>query len=145
MRNPTEGSKAGLLGVWSPVNCLTWNTVASGWASLRKKAKPSSAEDPDIAKLAEVVTALTHQVRQLALILDEVREELIWAVRNDKFHAAGHSSRYVASNLPTESTDEDDEYFEDEEAEFDDPGPVPPPPVRETGLPSRKDEPNLFS
>lgn len=65
---------------------------------LRKQSKPAPApESADIAKLAEVVEGLTHQVQHLAMILDEVREDLVWAVRNDKFHCAGHSQQYVAS------------------------------------------------
>lgn len=67
-----------------------------------KQPRPKNTPDsPDIAKLAEVVQGLTHQVRQLALILDEVREELVWAVRNDKFNCAGASERYVASLTST--------------------------------------------
>ena len=67
---------------------------------LRKQLKPPTApEQPDVAKLAAVVEGLTHQVRQLALILDEVREDLVWAVRNDKFHAAGHSQHFVDDYL----------------------------------------------
>lgn len=54
-----------------------------------------------MAKLAQVVEGLTLQVKHLAMILDEVREDLVWAVRNDKFHAAGHSQQFVASALPT--------------------------------------------
>ena len=68
------------------------------FSPLRKQPKPTSApESADIAKLAEVVQGLTHQVQHLAMILDEVREDLVWAVRNDKFHCAGHSQQYVAS------------------------------------------------
>ena len=71
---------------------------------------PSAPEPSDIAKLAEVVQGLTHQVQQLALVLDEVREDVVWAVRNDKFHCAGHSQQYVANYTarPPE-TEEDDE------------------------------------
>ena len=92
--------------------------------ALRKQPKPAPApESPDIAKLAEVVQGLTHQVQHLAMILDEVREDLVWAVRNDKFHDAGHSQRYVASQLREEA--EDDEQ----------PGPVEPAPVLPTASP----------
>ena len=67
---------------------------------MRKQPSPSPEGQHDIATLAEVVSELSRQVRQLALILDEVREELVWAVRNDKFSAAGASHEYVASRLP---------------------------------------------
>ena len=75
------------------------------------KSKPAPApEYPDIVKLAQVVEGLTHQVKQLAMILDEVREDLVWAVRNDKFHAVGHSQHYVASyDKPKPPEREDDE------------------------------------
>ena len=84
------------------------------WLPLSRKPKPAPApESPDVAKLAEVVEGLTHQVQQLALILDEVREDLVWAVRNDKFHAAGHSQQFVERTLAVPSAekpgDEQDE------------------------------------
>jgi len=78
---------------------------------LAKHRKTTPAENTDIAKLAEVVEGLTQQVRNLALILDEVREELIWAVRNDKFTCEGASRQYVASRLavsPTERADDEE-------------------------------------
>lgn len=87
---------------------------------LRKQSKPATApESPDIAKLAEVVEGLTHQVQHLAMILDEVREDLVWAVRNDKFHCAGHSQQYVASyTAPPPQA-------QDHEAELTEPPPNP--------------------
>ena len=70
----------------------------AAWSPLRKQSKPAPApETSDIAKLAAVVEGLTHQVQNLAMILDEVREDLVWAVRNDKFHCVNHSQQYVAS------------------------------------------------
>ncbi|MFO0966125.1 MAG: hypothetical protein U0793_11155 [Gemmataceae bacterium] len=105
---------------------------------MRKPAKPPPApEPPDVAKLAEVVEGLTHQVRQLALILDEVREELIWAVRNDRFHAAGHSQGFVESHTSAPADDDQDE--EPEQM------PVQPPPIRETRPKAEKKQPTLFS
>ncbi|GEM_PF-4834361 len=87
--------------------------LVSRCSPLRKQSKPAPApESPDIAKLAEVVEGLTHQVQHLAMILDEVREDLVWAVRNDKFHCAGHSQQYVASYAapkPPEAEDDDAE------------------------------------
>jgi hypothetical protein len=93
---------------------------------LRKRSTPPPAppESSDIAKLAEVVESLTHQVQHLAMILDEVREDLVWAVRNDKFHCAGHSQHYVASSFVKRPSDRDDE---EEESET-----VNPPPVKPT-------------
>jgi len=88
---------------------------------LRKQPKPVPApESSDIAKLAEVVEGLTHQVQHLAMILDEVREDVVWAVRNDKFHCAGHSQQFVASYTapPPEA--------QDDEAEKPEPPPNPP-------------------
>jgi len=35
-------------------------------------------------RLTAAVEALTHQVRHLAMIVDEVREELVWSVRNPR-------------------------------------------------------------
>ncbi len=91
---------------------------------LRKQSKPTPApESSDIAKLAEVVAGLTHQVEHLAMILDEVREDLVWAVRNDKFHCAGHSQQYVASYTAPKPTED-----EDDEAEITNPPPEPPKP-----------------
>lgn len=55
-----------------------------------------------------MVEGLTHQVRQLALILDEIREELVWSVRNDKF-SARHSDRYVKSMTVPPDVEENDE------------------------------------
>lgn len=76
----------------------TWRVAR--WLPLSRKPKPAPApESLDVAKLAKVAEGLTHQVRQLALILDEVREDLVWAVRNDKFHAAGHSEQFVERTL----------------------------------------------
>ena len=101
------------------------------FSPLRKQSKPSAApESRDIAKLAEVVEGLTHQVRQLALILDEVREDLVWAVRNDKFHCAGHSQQYVASYTARPPEAEDDE-----EEEVTNPPPNPP---AKPGTPSKQ-------
>lgn len=102
------------------VNCGCNRRLAvAACAPLRKKSPsptaPERTEQTDVAKLAEVVQGLTHQVRQLALILDEVREELIWAVRNDKFHCAGHSQQYVAnytSPRPDPVEDETDDTSE---------------------------------
>jgi hypothetical protein len=69
------------------------------------------ADASEVSKLTEVVEHLAVQVRQLALILDEVREELVWAVRNDKFTCAGASHRYVAERLtePPPEVQDDDE------------------------------------
>jgi hypothetical protein len=95
---------------------------------LRKQTKPPPAapETSDVAKLAEVVQGLTHQVQHLAMILDEVREDLVWAVRNDKFHCAGQSQQYVASYTqpPPEAKDDG--------AEETDP---PPEPLKPTSKP----------
>jgi len=43
------------------------------------------------------------------LILDEVREDLIWAVRNDKFSCPGHSQQYVANYTSTPVVEDDEE------------------------------------
>ena len=106
-------------------NCNAKGGVAR-CSPLRKQSKPTPApESSDIAKLAEVVEGLTHQVQHLAMILDEVREDLVWAVRNDKFHCAGHSQQYVATYAaPTPSEAEDD----DEEQPTTLPPPEPPKP-----------------
>ena len=101
---------------------------------MRKQPKPAPApETSDITKLAEVVQGLTHQVQHLAMILDEVREDLVWAVRNDKFHCAGHSQQYVASYTqpPREAEDDDEEEPRN-----------PPPP--ELPTPSAKPKTTLF-
>jgi len=58
------------------------------------------------------VEGLTHQVKHLAMILDEVREDLGWAVRNDKFYAVGHSQNYV-NTLIAESDDAEADESED--------------------------------
>ncbi len=104
--------------------------LVSHCSPLRKQSKPAAApESPDIAKLAEVVEGLTQQVRQLSLILDEVREDLVWAVRNDKFHCAGHSQQYVARYTAPPPEAEDDE---EEET-----NPPPNPPAK-PGTPSKQ-------
>lgn len=97
---------------------------------LRKQPKPLPApESSDIAKLAEVVEGLTHQVQHLAMILDEVREDLVWAVRNDQIHCAGHSQKYVASYAPPPPEAADDEEEE--------PNP-PPTPLAKPGTPPKQ-------
>ncbi len=64
-----------------------------------------------MAKLAAVVAGLTHHVQHLAMILDEVREDLVWAVRNDKFTCPNYSQHYVASQIapPSEAADDEEE------------------------------------
>lgn len=47
-----------------------------------KSTEPMAPNQQDVAKLAEVVRDLAQHVRQLALLLDEIREDLIHAVRN---------------------------------------------------------------
>jgi len=101
---------------------------------LPKRPKHTPEEQYDIAQLAEVVAGLTLQVRKLALILDEVREELIWAVRTDRFNAAGASRQYVEKRLPPSA-----------EKEADDKPPVVPPPVKPTGSQSDSANRTLFS
>jgi hypothetical protein len=95
-------------------------------------------------RLTAAVEALTHQTRQLNLILDELREELIHAVRNP--HAGDASFWRPALSSTTEEEDEDEVM------------PVPPPrvrptdttppslPVRESNEPSspRADQGSLF-
>ena len=111
MTHPPSASAEGTFGVYAIDDCNAAETVAM-CSPLRKQPKPAPApESSDIAKLAEVVKGLTHQVQHLALILDEVREDVVWAVRNDKFHCGGHSQKYVASYTapPAEAETEDDE------------------------------------
>src|SRR5262245_29786482 len=47
----------------------------------RSPSKPR-VEPEEIDRLAEAVETLTQQLRQLVLVLDEVREDIIWTVRN---------------------------------------------------------------
>jgi hypothetical protein len=72
-------------------------------------------------RLTAAVEALAHQTRQLNLILDELRDELIHAVRNP--HPGDASFWRPVLSSTTEQHEEDDE----------EPMPVPPPPVRPTG------------
>ena len=64
-----------------------------------------------MAKLAAVVEGLTHHIQHLAMILDEVREDLIWAVRNDKLTCPNYSQHFVASQIapPSEADDSEEE------------------------------------
>ena len=79
-----------------------------------------------MAKLAAVVEGLKHHVQHLAMILDEVREDLIWAVRNDKLTCPNYSQHYVASQIaPKADTEDDDELLPD-------PPPKPNSPLKRT-------------
>lgn len=79
---------------------------------LRKQPKPPTAPDEsDIAKLAEVVQGLTHQVQLLACILDEIREELIWAIRNDKFTCSEQGQQYATSDTSTPAEEDEEEPY----------------------------------
>ena len=108
--------------------------LVSDYFPLRKQPKPAPAtEQTDVARLSEVVSGLTHQVHQLALILDEIREELVWAVRNDKF-CAGYSQQYVANLTATREEPEEEELDEPEH----------PPLATNTPVPAAKPKETLF-
>ena len=59
------------------------------------------------------------------MILDEVREDLIWAVRNDKLTCPNYSQHYVASQIASASETEDS----DDDEELPDPPPTPAKPI----------------
>ena len=69
-----------------------------------------------MTKLAAVVEGLKHHVQHLAMILDEVREDLIAAVRNDKLTCPNYSQHFVATQI---APNEDEEGLAD-----------PPPPAK---------------
>ena len=71
----------------------------------------------DVIKLAEVVKRLTQQVQHLAMILDEIREDLVWAVRNDKFTCPNYSQTHVASVMQPDQLGEEGESEPDETSE----------------------------
>ena len=87
-----------------------------------------------MAKLAAVVEGLKHHVQHLAMILDEVREDLIAAVRNDKLTCPNYSQHFVASQIAPTSEVEDDDEVEDDEEGLADP---PPPPAKPIASPKR--------
>lgn len=53
----------------------------------KKTAVSASPESADLDQLERTVKELVGQVRTLSLIMDEIRDELIYAVRNDRFNA----------------------------------------------------------
>lgn len=62
--------------------------------------RTTSTESPtqssqEVDRLTQAVAALTDQVRTLSLILDEIRDELVWAVRNDRFNAIPSSMTWT--------------------------------------------------
>ncbi len=101
----------------------------------RSTSKAPAVEPQQVDSLAEAVEALTHQVRQLGLIMDEIREDLVHAVRNDYLNPSGSHWRPVAS-WDRETEDRDAE--PPTEVEKDEPSPNPPP-GKLTG------QPTLFS
>lgn len=66
-----------------------------------------------MANLAAVVEGLKHHVQYLAMILDEVREDLIWAVRNDKLTGPNYSQHFVASQIVPKTDTENEEGLPD--------------------------------
>ena len=64
-----------------------------GWYDPSPMAKRTTSTESlthgsqDVDRLTQAVAVLTDQVRNLSLILDEIRDELVWAVRNDRFNA----------------------------------------------------------
>jgi hypothetical protein len=100
----------------------------------RSTSKAPAVEPQQVDRLAEAVEALTHQVRQLGLIMDEIREDLVHAVRNDYLNPAGSQWRPAASwDRETEDGDDDPPAEQEEEPSND----LPP------GKPSG--QPTLFS
>ncbi len=53
-------------------------------------------------KLTAAVESLTREVRQLGLIMDEIREDLVWAVRNDRLEPASTNSWRPSLSSTTE-------------------------------------------
>ncbi len=98
----------------------------------RSTPKTPAVEPQQVDRLAEAVEALTHQVRQLGLIMDEIREDLVHAVRNDRLDPAGRNQW-----RPVLSTTSEEDCGEDEEEE-----PVSPP---EPNPPQQRGQPTLFS
>jgi hypothetical protein len=103
---------------------------------MTKRPKPAPVESEDVAALTKVVQELKVQVRELARIMDEVREDLLGAVRNNQLDPCA-TRRMVDGYL------EDEEVAAESEAD-EEPSPVPPPPVRPTGSPQRPQR-TLFS
>ena len=86
-----------------------------------------------MAALAAVVEGLAHHVQHLAMILDEVREDLVWAVRNDKLTRPNFSQDYAASMRRCDDRSVDGEPAEAEESPEPD-GRIPPPRPRNSTL-----------
>lgn len=110
-------------------------------AIMAKQPKPAQPESADVAALAGVLRELTYQVRQLALIMDEIREDLLGAVRNDRLDPRV-SQRTVSQLLD----DDDDEAVGNEglQKTNDDECRVPSPPVHKATLPLDQEQPTLF-
>ena len=88
------------------------------------KKRADTPPPPDAAQveaLTQAVEALAHQIRHLSLILDEVREEVIYSVRNDL--ARADTWRPIA---PPETTTVP-EPVDEEESTSPPPAAVPPP------------------
>lgn len=68
----------------------------------KKAPQPESAsrEPHDLERLDRTVKELVGQVRTLSLIMDEIRDELIYAVRNDRFNAIPESTWRPAQTPP---------------------------------------------
>jgi hypothetical protein len=101
---------------------------------MANRPKPAPVESEDIAALTRAVQELKTQVRELAGIMDEVREDLLGAVRNNQLDPCA-TQRMVQDYLGDE-----DEEFDVEEPD----GPVPPRPGRATDSPTEKQR-TLFS
>lgn len=68
----------------------------------KKAPQPESAhrEPNDIDRLERTVKELAGQVRSLTLLMDEIRDELIYAVRNDRFNAIPDATWKSAEPAP---------------------------------------------
>lgn len=106
---------------------------------MMKQPTPTPGESSEVVTLAKVIKELTHQVRELAAIMDEIREDLLGAVRKNRLDPC-MTQRMVDVSL------EDEEEAEDEDSDpHADESPVPPPCVRLTGSHPQKTQPTLFS
>ena len=106
-------------------------------AAMTKRPKHAPAETEEVAALAAAVRELTIQVRQLALIMYEVREDLLGAVRNDQLDPCA-TRRMVDSYL----SEGDGELADDES--IPEVSPVSPSPTGRLRLP-RQQQPTLFT
>lgn len=106
---------------------------------MTRRQSPVPVESTEVATLSKVVEELSRQIRQLALIMDEVREELLGAVRNS------HLDPCVTRRIVDSYLGDDDEEFDDYDDHTEDDSPVQPPPVRATSTDSPNAQRSLFS